>query len=306
MLTGDTHGDLRWFRSYLLPVAHALKVENMVVLGDFGAWEHTSAGVQFFDEVDRAAGKAKIVVYWLHGNHDKWSHTMAAYGHDRTSDGFVVCRENLFYIPQGHAWTWGGVSLRSFGGAYSIDKAWRLDTEKAREQHLLRQLRAEVGAGSVTGGDSILSQAGTLWFPEEEMRDDDMEQLLLDDFAPKDIILSHDKPMSAKPGWNRKDFPACVPNQLRLERALQVHKPQWWFHGHLHYFYNTTLSVAGRRTNVIGLEPNENAAEQPSWRPDQTWVLADLVGESVIRLGQEAEPGGEKLVKARKIFSRLD
>jgi calcineurin-like phosphoesterase family protein len=306
IFVGDTHGDISWFRHYLLPVAKTLNAKALVVLGDFGAWEHTSDGVRFMNEISRAATLIEVEIYWLHGNHDKFSHTLEHYGDQRTEDGFVICRENVFYIPQGHSWSWGKVSLRAFGGAYSVDKAWRLDAEKARERGIRAELRRTVGSGKVTGSDLVPSQAETLWFPEEEMTDDEMEQLLLDDFGPKDIILSHDKPMSAKPDWNRKDFPACMPNQLRLERALRLHRPKWWFHGHLHYYYKTSVGAVGWRTTVVGLEPNSNAAEHSSWQRENTFVYANLLRQPMIELGNHTELPEYKLNQARKILSTLD
>lgn len=302
MLTGDTHGDINWFRTYLLPVAWAINAEALVVLGDFGAWEHISAGVRFFNDVSLLSAKIGVDIYWLHGNHDKWSHTIKEYGHLRTEDGFVVCRENVYYIPQAHAWTWGKVSFRSFGGAYSIDKAWRLDTEKAREEMIRRERRSRVGQGSVLGTDTIASQAQTLWFPEEEMTDDEMEQFLRDDFGPKDVILSHDKPMSAKPDWGRMEYPACIPNQIRLEHALRVHQPKWWFHGHLHYFYSTMIGKPGWQCRVVGLEPNASAAEHSGWRREHSWVQLDCYDELSVHSGASVAPLDDKLDEGRKLM----
>lgn len=294
IIAGDTHGNIEWLRRYLFPVAVTARADKLVVLGDFGAWEHTRAGVEFFDQADAAAARAGIPLYWLHGNHDKFSHTLAAYGTDRDPEGFVRCRDNLFYIPQGHAWRWLGTSLRAFGGAYSVDRAWRVQAEQDRYRKLVTEARVRR-----VPVEHIPAQDGTLWFPEEEMTDDEIEQLLLDDFGRKDIILSHDKPLSAKPDWNRKEIPACVPNQIRLERALRLHKPAWWFHGHLHYHYRDTLTGKDFRTTVTGLDPDNAAAEHTGWQRENTWALLELAGGLRVSMGRDIEISQADLGEAR-------
>lgn len=288
LIIGDIHGNLGWLRSYIYPLAVTLDVEAIVQCGDFGAWEHTRAGIDFFDQVDELGAVSGIPLYWLYGNHDKVSHTLSFYGGTRDSKGFVVCREYLFHIPQGHAWTWSGVSLRAFGGAYSIDKGWRLDQEKTKYQIMLRQARRQVGQGGLFRAETVPSQDGTLWFPEEEMTDDDMKVLLQEDGLHKDIVLSHDKPLSATPGWDRPAYPACVPNQIRLEYALRAHRPAWWFHGHLHYYYTAPVHGRDWMTTVVGLDTDRDAAESPLWTPERTWALAELrKGETTVQLGED-------------------
>jgi len=278
MFVGDTHGFADWLRGYIFPVAMTLQVDALVVLGDFGAWEHTIDGVAYMDEVNELCVASGIPLYWLHGNHDKHSHTLKAYGDIRDRRGFLVCRDFVFYIPQGHTWSWGGVSFRSFGGAYSVDKAWRIQHEQERYLHLLRKANDRAAAGGKH--ETVEPTAGTLWFPEEEMTDAEMDDLLAADSSRKQIVLSHDKPYSAKPTWNRKELPGCVPNQLRLERALRAHQPAYWLHGHLHYHYLDRIQGDGWQTTVIGLEPDDHAAE-PGWKPKHTWALAELADGTV-------------------------
>jgi UDP-2,3-diacylglucosamine pyrophosphatase LpxH len=261
LIVGDTHGNAIWLRDYIFPLAMTLKADAIVQLGDFGAWEHTLAGQVFMDRVGELGEQAGVPLYWLHGNHDKHSHTLKAYKPDQR--GFLTCREFVYYIPQGFSWLWGGVSLRSFGGAYSVDRRWRVEHE------------ARTG------------MPATLWFPEEEMTDSEMDKLLAVDATRKQIILSHDKPYSAKPNWRRKDIPGCMPNQLRLERALRAHKPDWWFHGHLHYHYTDQVHGEDFETRIVGLDPDDEASE-PGWTQTGTWAVADLDdGQVTVKLGSK-------------------
>lgn len=275
LIVGDTHGNTNWLSYYIYPVAMALECDKIIVLGDFGYWEHTDAGVEFLDRVDSFSADCGIPLYWLHGNHDKHSLALKSHGERRDDEGFILCRDNVLYIPQGHAWAWEQRTFRSFGGAYSVDKSFRLKAERRNYEFLLRkeQYRAEA-AGTLPR--PVPSQAGTLWFPEEQMSDEDMDELLAADSELKNYVLSHDKPLNARPRWNRKDIAACEPNQRRLQRALEAHQPTHWFHGHLHYRYQDLVrSGPDTATTVIGLDPDTDAAEF-DWHPTQTWVLLDL------------------------------
>lgn len=286
LIAGDTHGNAKWLREYIYPVAMTTGAEAIVVLGDFGAWEHTPAGVVFMDDVNEMAFDSGIPLYWLHGNHDKHSHTVEHYRDQEMLGGFLACRDRVFYIPQGNTWTWGGVPFRAFGGAYSIDKVWRVQREQENYLRDLRQTQTEAREFG-RPANAIASTAGTLWFPEEEMTDAQMTEMLRVDSARKQIVLSHDKPYSAIPPWNRKDLPGCVPNQLRLERALRAHRPTYWVHGHLHYHYQHTITGESWKSTVIGLEPDIDAAE-PGWKEAHTWLLADCENAKLtVKLGSQ-------------------
>jgi hypothetical protein len=286
LIVGDTHGNTRWLREYIFPVALTTEADAVVVLGDFGAWEHTPAGTVFMDAVGDLAHYSGTPLYWLPGNHDKFSQTVELYGDQGNAAGFLTCRSHVFYIPQGHTWSWGGVSFRSFGGAYSVDKKWRLEREARTYEKLLRERRYRVQATGLEP-PPVPPQRGTLWFPEEEMTDGEIDALLQADSSTKMVVLSHDKPYSSKPGWDRKNLPECLPNQLRLERALRAHRPSWWFHGHLHYHYVDRVLGSDWATTVVGLEPDDNASER-GWKQTHTWALADLVdGKIEVRLGEQ-------------------
>lgn len=290
MVLGDTHGNAAWLRYYVYPTAMALEVDAIVQVGDYGFWEHEPAGVRFNDEVDDLAEDSGIPLYWLRGNHDKSSLAWQTYGEEQTDDGFVVIRKNVFFIPDGLLWVWRGRTFRAFGGAYSVDKGWRLNQEQRNYEFLVQ--REEMAASKENRQPrAVKPQAGSLWFPEEQMSDEDMQGFLDEDSSALDFVFSHDKPRCTNPGWNRKELPLCLPNQDRLQRALDAHQPAYWFHGHLHYHYRQHVrsGKAQRVTTVISLDPDSDAAEM-NWRREQTWALIDLsadVNVSVVRMGTE-------------------
>lgn len=279
MVLGDTHGNADWLRLYVYPTAMALGVDRIIQLGDWGYWEHQEAGVQFLDEVSRMATVAEIPVYWLRGNHDKTSLLLQRYGALRNHEGFIYIRDNIYFIPDGNLWHWGGKSFRAFGGAYSVDKSWRLKQEQNNYDFQVRkeQYRAQALGRAP---EPVASLAGTLWFPEEEMTDGDMQGFLEAYSGPVDYVFSHDKPRSTNPGWNRKDLPLCLPNQDRLQLAFKAHRPDFWFHGHLHHYYTQQqMTDGGAVTTVISLEPDSEAAEL-GWQRHNTWALLEIVESS--------------------------
>lgn len=299
LITGDTHGNLPWLSNYIIPVAEFLDADLILVLGDFGYWEHTLSGVSFLDRLDERLSRP---LYWLHGNHDKHSLALRRWGDARDAEGFVRVREQILYIPQGHAWTWSNAKLRSFGGAYSVDKTYRLRLELKRYAQMARSEQNRANSLGVAPRP-VPSQSGTLWFPEEEMSDTEMERLLAADHEIKDVVFSHDKPRNTKPLWGRKDIPLCEPNQLRLQRALEAHRPYYWFHGHLHFRYNFDIAWRDRRTTVVGLAPDE-AAREDIWHREQTWSLLDIdeAGGLTVTNG-DALDQGRRTELYKQIFS---
>lgn len=245
LLAGDTHGDIGHCQ-YLLRTAFAKGCECIFVLGDFGYWEHQKRGVKFLDQLNEYAASLHLDVYFLDGNHDKTSLLLEKYDHLHDDHGFVIVRPNVLYAPRGHRWAWDDVRFIALGGAYSVDKQWRLDQE-------------ERFPGKYGGAES-------LWFPEEEMSDEDVDMILGIDPSPVDVMLAHDKPRSSNPKWNRKDYLECLPNQDRLQRAMRVLGPKAFFHGHLHYFYMDEVWYGNLfgdmiSTKVMGLLCNPDAGE---------------------------------------------
>lgn len=283
-ILGDTHGNTDWLRDYVFPTAAKLNPFGIIQLGDFGAWEHTDSGIEYMDAVAALTEQYLIPVFWLHGNHDKHSLVLDWYGEDRNPDGFIRCRPGVYYIPQGHTWVWEGVKFRVFGGAYSVDKEWRLETERERYRKALNVegYRRQAGRPPL----DIEPTFETLWFPEEEMTDVEFAKLMEADSSKVDVIFSHDKPRGANlgPHFNLKDLPECMPNQDRLQRALVAHQPDWWFHGHFHHRYETMVRNGDDDafTRVVGLSCDPDGAPR-FWRPTHSWSVLDIhPGPSIV------------------------
>ncbi len=254
-MAGDTHGDLHHLR-YLLTVAKDKKCDRIFVLGDFGWWAHTRWGVSFLEQLSLSANLKNIRIYWLDGNHDKISHLYKHYGSDQYLDpeGFIQTHPYLHYAPRGKRWIWDGVRFIALGGAWSIDKKERLIQERN-------------------------SGPGTQWFPEEQMTDREMDQILKNR-EPVDVMLAHDMPRGSDPGWHRKSFQECEENQNRLQWAVRALDPMLYLHGHLHWPYefemwHSAKGLSVSITKVIGLDCNGNSAQWPGYKREASWMVFD-------------------------------
>ncbi len=268
LVAGDTHGNTRWVCDRLYPWAKDLGCDGIVQLGDFGFWEHTDDGVDYLDRVDAAAAAAGIPLFWLRGNHDNIALLRTRYDNadHRAAFGFWQVRDQVFHIPDGTVFAWDNLRFRAFGGAYSVDKDWRLKLEAKR--HRAAEYREAGRRAKGLPAEPIPPAAGTVWFPEEELTDAQMAGLLRADVGAVDVVLSHDKPRSV-PAAGFKDLPQCTANQDRLQRALVHHHPRLWLHGHLHTHFDVTLPGG---TRVLSLNCDDQAAVR-GWRAGDAFCL---------------------------------
>jgi hypothetical protein len=243
-----------------------LGADKIMQLGDFGFWEHKQHGVDYLDKLDRYAASKGVVVYFLDGNHDKTSLLLERYT-ETDNEGFRIVRPHIRYAPRGHRWTWGAVRFAAFGGAYSVDKAWRLALEQSESRKIVEQ-----NSYRTTLQQRSVDTSGTVWFPEEEMSDADLAAMLADE-TPVDVLLSHDKPRGSRLNHNRKDLPECWPNQDRIQLAARTLRPALLVHGHLHYRYSDAVMVGDDLWCAVeGLDADPDAAEGIA-RTDSWMVL---------------------------------
>jgi hypothetical protein len=263
ILAGDTHGNKGAIRDLF---HHALQEGATAIfqLGDFGFWEHTQSGHQFLEKCAFWSKETGIPLYWIDGNHENHTLLRKNYGpggskHILTEDGFWQIRPGIYYVPRGTRWTWNGKRIMGLGGAYSVDKEYRLFSEGV--------------AGRDAYGQRTKSKGPrTLWWPEEEITDEEVDQILSDE-SPIDILFTHDKPRGSNPRWNRKDFQECFPNQDRISRVIKALKPSLIAHGHLHYRYDDQIRVDGDHwAKVVGL-----ACDMDS--DADSWILLTLENE---------------------------
>ena len=79
--------------------------------------------------MSRDAQKAGVEVLILDGNHEHHLNLRkCARNADPQSENGrpVQLHPDLWYLPRGCAWEWGGTKFRAMGGAFSVDKPFRM------------------------------------------------------------------------------------------------------------------------------------------------------------------------------------
>ena len=124
-VTGDTHGDFRQIGDFC-SVMVTKRDDVMIVLGD--------AGLNYFGDVRDTARKTgvsrtRMTYLMIHGNHEMRPATVDRYRRVQWNGGMVYQEErfsNLLLVKDGELYRLGGKDVLAIGGAYSVDKEYRL------------------------------------------------------------------------------------------------------------------------------------------------------------------------------------
>jgi predicted phosphodiesterase len=278
MLLGDTHGNTKFI---LQAIAEAKNqgVRWIYQVGDFGYWEHTPWGVLYLDNVSEALMAAKIELVFIQGNHDKVSIIPERYN---AMQGFYSIRPGLWYAPNGTYWDMHGTSFLVLGGAYSVDKDIRLEDEAAKANQDAKTMFARGEYAWNRCLDAAREKnSETYWFPEEEMTDEELNTIISDiGDQPVDIILAHDKPFSSNPMVKLLPIAECVPNQRRLQKAINTFQPKMFVHGHLHTRYRDTVRCGDDNAYTVveglGADIPNFTQSITDWRADDAWEILTI------------------------------
>lgn len=216
-ITGDKHGnyhDVVWFSSF----NQTTKDDVLIVLGD--------NGVNYYGEMKdrrlkKKLAKIPLTFFMVRGNHDmrpysplyqrKWIKLEHVEGFFMVEDEFP----NLLFAIDGECYKICGKEVMVIGGAYSVDKWYRLDMYA--QGH--RQYR---------------------WFPNEQLTAAEMDAITtkIDSQIP-DVIFSHTCPISMKPHEKLLSFVKQDEVDDTMERWLdELHKKcgekTKWYCGHWH------------------------------------------------------------------------
>lgn len=256
---GDTHGDTSSICNIAIPIAKKNGCEIIVQEGDFGYHEHAHDGVRFLNKVSKCLVRDGITMYWLDGNHENHPLLWEKYGPSGPF-GFYEIRPNLWYMPRGSVFKLGHVTCLALGGAFSIDKHWRLMKELERRGH-------RVGMYSSYGVTDMMDssvkewaknvEGHTYWWPTE-MITHEQAKLAKKNAAeqgPIDIMFTHDVPDGIDvPGIHSQEkwkYPETWQNRGLLREVFDVAQPKLLVHGHYHVRY----------TGKLPLKPNEAKLE---------------------------------------------
>ena len=237
LLAGDTHGNVNELKQ-LFKDAKALGAKTIIQCGDYGfGWSIGEDGLCDFSVLTSAmAEKTGIEFYWLDGNHENFD-MLYKLPIDRAT-GLRPIVNHVTHLPRGSSLKIGNTTFRAFGGAYSVDKAYRTK--------------------------------GRSWWPQETCTEEDVEKAIT--AGPADVFLSHDAPRGVQDTaglrrklveWGVEAAEISISNQEKVRRALDASGAQLAFHGHLHHSYECTLDTGVR---VIGLDRDD--------KPENTMLLA--------------------------------
>ena len=125
-ITGDTHG--RFDRVFQFCKQHKTTWDDvLIILGD--------AGINYWDDIRDSVLKQRlselpITLFCIHGNHERRPQTLAHYECDVFHDGVVYVEPeypNILFAMDGQVYKFAGKHCMAIGGAYSVDKYYRLE-----------------------------------------------------------------------------------------------------------------------------------------------------------------------------------
>lgn len=208
-LTGDTHGDFERVVEFCEEYETTTE-DVLIILGD--------AGINFgLNDRDRRlkAGLVQLplTLLCIHGNHEERPYMIDTYEEKEWNGGIVYWEEdypNILFAKDGEIYDLGGKKCIAIGGAYSIDKYYRL-------------------------------QNGWPWFeteqPSEEIKNYVESQLEKVGWQV-DCVLSHTVPQPYEPTWafipgvNQDAVDKSTENWLAwIEENLTYDN---WYAGHYH------------------------------------------------------------------------
>lgn len=208
-ITGDTHGEFYRIEQFCEEYETS-KEDVMIILGD--------AGINFsLNERDlrlkRELAELPITLFCIHGNHEERPYMIDSYEEKEWNGGTVYWEEdfpNILFAKDGEIYDLDGKKCLVIGGAYSIDKYYRL-------------------------------RVGAPWFeteqPTDEIKDYVEAQLEKNDWQV-DCVFTHTVPLPYEPIWafipgiDQSKVDKSTENWLAwIEENLSYES---WYAGHYH------------------------------------------------------------------------
>ena len=210
LLTGDCHGEFTRFKNYDKEVQQD---ENtaVIILGDAGLnWtldEHDSQMKNFLSK------RYKFRIYCVRGNHEARPADVPGMKlvYDEDVGGEVYMQEkwpNIRYFKDWGIYLIDGLEVAVIGGAYSVDKWFRLDR-------------------------------GAIWFENEQLTDEEMLAATMElTGAEVDMVFTHTCPIC----WEPCDLFLHSIDQSRVDKSMELFLEEiakcfgWkvWLFGHYH------------------------------------------------------------------------
>ena len=123
--TGDIHGG----KYEIVRFSKRMNLTNqdiIIILGDVGANYYEN---ERDDELKRAFSRLKPTIFCIHGNHEIRPANISTYTMKEWNGGMVWYEEkypNILFAKDGEIYTMDELSHLVIGGAYSVDKYYRI------------------------------------------------------------------------------------------------------------------------------------------------------------------------------------
>lgn len=125
-VTGDTHGDFERISEFCEGYGTTVEDDVMIILGD--------AGINYYlderdEELKSSLASLPVTLFCIHGNHEERPENITSYEEKSWHEGMVFYEEqypNVLFAEDGEIYDFEGMKAIAIGGAYSVDKYYRL------------------------------------------------------------------------------------------------------------------------------------------------------------------------------------
>lgn len=217
LLTGDCHGNFVW----LDKIEYKPEDTAIILLGDVGFNFYLNKSDYKLKKVVNSKG---FKLYCLRGNHEARPTKIQdiEYRFDEEVDNYIYIEpefQNIRYLVDGYVYQFGQYKCLCIGGAYSVDKWYRL----ARGGHT-----EETNDPKKTG-----------WFQDEQLTTKEMLEISYDvKDLEVDFVFTHTSPLSYEPSDLFLNFIDQSTVDKSMEKWLDEIKEivYWntWCFGHYH------------------------------------------------------------------------
>lgn len=223
LVRGDTHGDVSWIDKQLVG-SYKPEVTAVIILGDFGINFWLNNREKLSKEWIEEKG---YYIYAVRGNHECRPQNIEGIKliwDDEVGGNVYVEPQypHIRYFMDYGIYNINGYSCLVIGGAYSVDKEYRL------------------ARGNFTEETNIPTKSG--WFPDEQLNAKERincELMLMDSPGYFDFVLTHTCPISFQP---RDKFLSFV-DQSKVDNSMEIWLEErvakriaygTWLAGHYH------------------------------------------------------------------------
>lgn len=225
LVTGDTHGRVLERLGNIDTEKYNPEDTAVIILGD--------AGINFWlNKTDRNLKRniqnTGFTLYCVRGNHEERPENLpnVVYTFDTNIKNYVIIESeypNIRYLRDGYDYQINGKTALVIGGAYSVDKWYRLN-----RAGVFDKLDPNYTNSKKTG-----------WFPAEQLTDDELEQIECNHTGMiYDVVLTHTCPIS----WEPKDLFLPGLDQSTIDKSMEIwlddfkNHLDWtiWLFGHYH------------------------------------------------------------------------